>query len=358
MKTLLIHASFGEGHKKAALALQDFLDAPCKDLLEFCHPIIREIYSSGYTCITDYFPQLWKLLFFSTCNRVIDAWLEVLHRFLFSSFFKYLRDSRPNVIITTHFFAYPFVSKLKEELQLKVVSVVTDLHAHPLWAHEVVDYYIVAAKETKNDLIAQGIDEHKIISGYVALREGFLTESDKNALRKKFSLDERPCLLFVSSRRGKFPYLKAALPHLCRTFNVLVIYGDNLGLKKNLEKCRQKSLKLFPFYENIWEFFDLCSIVITKPGGLTIFEALYKKKMFVFTHYIPGQEKQNMELLHKYGLGKFVRSSKEMIDAIEHLARQQTSLNGSYPLCVKDIRTIIKETIDQIHTNTHPKAAK
>jgi processive 1,2-diacylglycerol beta-glucosyltransferase len=352
MKTLLIHASFGEGHKKAALALQDFLDAPCKDLLEFCHPLIREIYSSGYTCITDYFPQLWKLLFFSTRNRAIDSWLEVLHRFLFSSFFKYLRQTRPNVIITTHFFSYPFVSKLKQELKLKIVSVVTDLHAHPLWAHPIVDYYIVAAKETKNDLIALGIEERKIISGYVALRQGFLSHADKDVLRKKFSLDDKPCLLFVSSRRGKFPYLKAALPHLCRTFNVLVIYGDNVRLKNDLESFQQKSLKLFPFYENIWEFFELCSIIITKPGGLTIFEGLYKKKMFVFTHYIPGQEKQNMELLHKYGIGKFVRSSKEMIEAIEHLAKQQTSLNGSYPLYVKDIRAIIKQTIDQIHTNT------
>ncbi|MDD5195942.1 MAG: hypothetical protein PHQ96_09790 [Candidatus Omnitrophica bacterium] len=202
VKTLLIHASFGEGHKKAATSLEDFLQAPCKDLLDFCHPVIKEIYSSGYTIITDYLPQIWKLLFFSTRNKNLDYALELLHQILFASFFKYLRQTRPNVIVATHFFAYPFVYRLKKELNLKVIAIVTDLRAHPLWAHPVVDSYIVATQETKNDLIAYGIPQDKIISGYVSLREGFLEKSDTANLRKKFSLDARPCLLFVSSRRG------------------------------------------------------------------------------------------------------------------------------------------------------------
>ena len=34
-KTLLLYASFGEGHKQAALSLEDSLKGPCKDLLDF-----------------------------------------------------------------------------------------------------------------------------------------------------------------------------------------------------------------------------------------------------------------------------------------------------------------------------------
>ena len=35
---------------------------------------------------------------------------------------------------------------------------------------------------------------------------------------------------------------------------------------------------------------------------MTVFEGIYKTTPFVFTHYIPGQEKQNMDLLVEKGV--------------------------------------------------------
>ncbi|MBU2102257.1 MAG: hypothetical protein ABH865_06130 [Candidatus Omnitrophota bacterium] len=356
MKTLLIHASFGEGHKKAALALQDYLNAPCEDLLNFCPRFIRRIYISGYTGVTDHLPWIWQLFFVTTRSKILDHILAIGHKIIFSSFFSFLTKEKPHVIVSTHFFPFPFLAQLKQKLNLRIISIVTDLRVHPLWAHPAVDYHIVATAETKQDLINLGIPSEKIIYGYVPLREGFLKSEDSARLREKFSLDNKPCILFISSMRGKFPYLEEIIPELAGAFNIFIIYGNNHNLKNRIQQLNLSSVRLIGFSESIWELFDLASIIVTKPGGLTIFEGLYKKKFFVFTHFIPGQEEENMDLLIRYKVGSFARSAGELDSAIRFF-KDVKNRDESYPLRVADVRDILKSLIERFE-HLPPEASR
>jgi processive 1,2-diacylglycerol beta-glucosyltransferase len=47
-------------------------------------------------------------------------------------------------------------------------------------------------------------------------------------------------------------------------------------------------------------------LVITKPGGLTITEALYLQKPLLLYSPIPGQEEANVKFLEKNNLGKMI----------------------------------------------------
>ncbi|MCP4653278.1 MAG: hypothetical protein GY858_07860 [Candidatus Omnitrophica bacterium] len=353
MKTLLIHASFGEGHKRAAECLKDSLQAPCKDLLEFCPGVLKKIFFTGYLFLTQHMIWLWNLILASGRSQVIGRVVNKLNSLIFFSIFKYIRESKPKVIVTTHFFIAPLLASLKSELNFKLIVILTDTKVYPLWVHPCVDCYFASFTETKNDLINQGVSENKIISGYTSVREGFFKELISSDLRNKFSVDQRPCVLFVSSISGNFPFIKKVLSKLSNKYNFFVIYGRNKRLKTYLEKLDNPSVRMFSFYEDIWELTHLSSVIITKPGGTTVFEGVCKKKTFVFTHFIPGQEEGNMEIAINCGVGKRTKSALELIEAIEYFVEKGSDLAKHYPLNLCDIRPKLKCKIDElINENT------
>ncbi|MCK5392882.1 MAG: hypothetical protein KAI91_00990 [Candidatus Omnitrophica bacterium] len=347
-KVLIVYASFGEGHKKAAYALSGSIESTCKDLLDFTHPIIKKIYSLSYMLVTQHLSALWRITFFIAKGSLFSFSINKVHKFIFFSLFRYLKETRPKIVVVTHFFPSSLISIVKEKFNIKLISVVTDLRVHPLWVDKCVDTYFVALSITKNDLIKLGIDANKIISGYVPLREGFIKNYSVERLRNKFKVGARPSIIFVSSLRGRFPFLKVSIEKFIKKFNIFVIYGKNNELKQYLEKNRSSNLRAFSFYEEIWELFFLSSVIITKPGGLTIFEGIYNRKPFIFTHYIPGQEKENMDLLIKHGIAKFVRNESELIEAIKCFGKKSDDIRDNYPIKIEDIRLPFIELIQKL----------
>ncbi|MCK9615463.1 MAG: hypothetical protein M0R48_08170 [Candidatus Omnitrophica bacterium] len=347
-KILLVYASFGEGHKRCAHSLKDYLNAPCVDLLDFSYPFIKKLYIFLYLSVTERLPYFWNFIYSSTRSAHLRFLANQIQQFLFFPFFEYLRKTHPKIIITTHFFPLGFIDKVKKELDIKIMTIVTDIRAHPIWANNCVDMYFVAHEETKKDLIKLGIEPSKITSGYISLRQGFLNMPQHISIRKKFLLDEKPVILFMSSLRGNFPYVDEIISTIKDKFNIFFIYGRNLKLKNYLENLKLPNLKFFPSYEEIWELFSISSIIVTKPGGLTIFEGIYAKKLFIFMRYIPGQEKENMDFLEKYGIGKFAESKLEFLNALNYFNEKKEELVNNYPINFSDIRPIIRETINSL----------
>ena len=346
MKTLLVHASFGEGHKRAAEALGKFLDAPCVDMMDFCHPTIKKYYIGAYMFATQHLTVSWKLLFIFSRLKIFRKIVSGSNALVFSRFAERLRQTRPQILVTTHFYVPAVAALVKKELNLKIISVVTDFCAHPIWQDDAIDHYFTPGENAKNDLMKMGVPENKILSGYAALREGFLRPLSADKLREKFSLDDKPCLLFVSSIRGIFPFLEQNLGQMLRRFNVIVIYGKNKKLLRCLQNHDCRSLRYFSFYEQMWELFAISSVIISKPGGLTVFEGIFLKKMFIFTHYIPGQEEANMKLLIKNNVARYAKTNQQFLDAIEYLLLKNGGSAGNYPVEIKDMRAALKTFID------------
>jgi UDP-N-acetylglucosamine:LPS N-acetylglucosamine transferase len=155
----------------------------------------------------------------------------------------------------------------------------------------------------------------------------------------------------MSSLWGEFPFLKNTITRLKNDFNLFVIYGHNLALKEYFDALKITNLHYFSTYEEIWQLFGLSCVIVTKPGGLTIFEGMLKKKAFIFLHYIPGQEKANMAILEKYNLSKFVSTENDFLNAVYNFCSQADKLRNNYPFEVKDIRLKLTETINRLSPN-------
>lgn len=351
-KILVVHASFGQGHKQAALAISSHLKVPCHDLLDFAPGFMKKIQSSAYLYVTKNFPFGWKFFFDISQHKLVVNVLKFLNLITYFPFITYLKKNKPDIIITTHFFPPQLLSILKKRIGSMLISVVTDIKPHRLWAESSVDKFFVATKQTKKWLIDLGINKEKIIPGYVSIRKGFLKKEKQSELYQKFNLDpSRQSILFVSSASGNFQFLEDTLKNLSAKFNLLIIHGKNAKLKKYLDQLQKENIKYFHFYQKIWELISISSVIVTKPGGLTVFEGGYKKKPFVFTHFIPGQEEDNMNFLKKRGVAMIAHNAKDLIESIIHLAEKEKILKDNYPLEFKDIRKPLDEIINNYVKN-------
>jgi processive 1,2-diacylglycerol beta-glucosyltransferase len=345
MKVFVVHASYGEGHKRAAQALEGVLDAKCIDLLDFCHPWIKKHTSRAYLDMTRGKGVFWSLLFHSSKFKFSRRSLDIFCGAVFYAFLRYLRFEKPDVVIATHPFVTPILLELKKELDFKVIVVVTDIKVHPWWVYDGVDHYFAALDETKSDLVALGVPLAKISCGFVPVRPGFWQEHTQAALRKKIGVDSKPCIMFISSVRGKFPYLKGLLAALSENYNLLVVCGRNEKYKKQIDELNLPSVKSFGFYEAMWELVACASIIVTKPGGLTVFEGMAQKKLFIFTHFIPGQEKDNMNILISKHIGAYPRMREDFLATVDKFAAIGKRDDFVYPVVVNDMRPEMERII-------------
>ncbi|MFA7677466.1 MAG: hypothetical protein WCY34_04785, partial [Candidatus Omnitrophota bacterium] len=152
----------------------------------------------------------------------------------------------------------------------------------------------------------------------------------------------------VSSSRGNMPFAEEIIAKLLEDYNVFIIYGSNKRLFKSLSKLSSARLKLFSWYENVWELVSLASIIVTKPGGLTIFEGLFMKKFFIFTHYIPGQEEENMKVLISKGLAHYAPDKEQFLAAVSLFSKKAATAEGSYALEVKDMGEVFAAKLNEV----------
>ncbi len=328
---IVVYASCGEGHKKAAEAVVEHFKFSSYDILHFSHRIIRELYSSGYRFIVKHLPFLWYGIFLLTELRIVKLLLDKLNLIIFLPFYNFLRKNKPHYVILTHFFPISIVKAIKRKDDVKMIVIITDMGVHPLWVDDSVDYYFVPIEYTKKELLKRNVPEEKIMVTGIPLREGFRKKIDPQDIRSKLGLEKEKTLLLLSSTTGNIHFLKDVLEQLSTSFNCIVIYGRNKKAESIIKRMKMSCVKGFPYYSRIWELMEIASFIITKPGGLTVFEALYKGKYLIFTHFIKGQEGVNKDIIEKLGKGVYVHSFDELKRVVasgEKVLYGQWAING------------------------------
>ena len=101
---------------------------------------------------------------------------------------------------------------------------------------------------------------------------------------------------------------------------------------------------------NVDEFMEVSDIIVTKPGGLTISEALSKTLPMIIVQPILGQETRNCKILTGYGTAVQANTTEEVFDYIIEFASSPEKILGTrtrikllrYPDAAKNIAEFIK----------------
>jgi processive 1,2-diacylglycerol beta-glucosyltransferase len=343
MKLLILHASAGGGHRRAAEALaaaaakQGHAPTVC-DILDFMPPLYRRTYAKGYLRLVRSAPELWGYLY-AQSDRSAHAPVERRIRTAFNhlnslSFHRFLKHTAPDAVLCTHFLPLELVGTLSPRRRrgLPLFGVVTDFAAHSLWFCRGVDAYYVASEAARRQLARKGQSMDRIACMGIPVLPAFAQGISPRVARSRLGLrPDLPAVLVLNGGLGVGPALDliaagSACPPPCQ---LLVVTGQNPRLEaKARAAAAQAKLPVVVrgFVDNVHDWMDAADLVVSKPGGLTMAEALAKGRPVMIMDPIPGQEQRNTEYLLEAGAAVRAFEPEEAVWKIGEFLRDPVRL--------------------------------
>lgn len=341
MEILLLYVSRVSGHRRAAEAIEQALErlypqikVKKKDLFKHGNPLVRKILDDLYYAAIKVTPRFWDFLWDSD----LIYWLTyALREFscLLNSFRLYkevILPFNPQVVICTHGLPLALCSTIKRRRKLDylLVAVPTDYSLHPYWTYNNVDLYFLAHEGMKESLRKKGISQDKVQICGIPVSPIFSEDTDKEGLKDKWQIrHDLFTILLMGGGQGIGPFRRTvdALNGLGLPIQLLIVTGTNDGLKKELQEIESElsiPIKILGYTRKINELMEISDLLISKPGGLTIAEALVKDLPLGIQDCLAGQERRNQEFLLKKKIAFNLQREKEMISLI------QSFLDGSF----------------------------
>lgn len=274
------------------------------DVLSYNYRRIEKLVRNIYFQWIDHCPQIYKHIY----ERFVypstsPAYLKSFEVLLQNTMLRLLSQEQANLIICTQAYPSLILSYLKEQgkVTTPVINIYTDFFVNEVWGRKGINYHFVPDRIVKYDLLTRhGIPDDRIIVTGIPVDESF---TSKDKLIKKQS----PYHILISGGNGGFGDISDLLRKVadCSEFVFLVLCGNNKRLLKKLISWKLENIKPFPYISSSNEvnnLYDQADAIITKPGGVTISEAL-QKKLPIFIHStLPGQEEVNLKHLASQGL--------------------------------------------------------
>lgn len=318
-RILLLHATAGAGHTRAAEAIAAALraqgahDVMVRDSLNYTNSIFKRLYAKHYIGFVKAFPRAWGYIWETSDSQSPDSVLRQLQQW-----FNRLNSRRllaavertpPDLVVCTHHLPLELMSYLKARgrLTAPVFGVVTDISPHSFRILPHIDHYFVPTLASARELETKGCPATRITVSGIPIDPIFQVALAAEAAREKHGLPlHLPTVLVMAGGFGLGPLatITWSFAQTRREVSLVVVTGRSAALKQKCEDIARRSetpIKVFGYVNGINELIDAADVVITKPGGLSTSEILAKAKPMVLIAPIPGQEQRNCEYLLENG---------------------------------------------------------
>ena len=339
-KVIIMSASTGGGHNRAARAIKEELESrtidnmsiECEivDSLKLVNNTMDKVISRGYEKSALYTPKAYGSVYrFSetTIASKNEFKTNPLTSLMARKFKHLLNESTPDLIIGTHPFPMIALSTLKKNNNIHslsrsesfykstkvdippMISVLTDYTTHSTWIQNEIDYYIVGHEYVKELLVYEGVDSEKVKAFGIPVEKSFLSHRDRETVLTELGLSPEKLTVLLMGGSFGAGNIKETLEDLIaidRDFQILVITGRNEHLKDKLSKMldstiHNKNICLLGYTNKMNDILASIDVLISKPGGLTTTEALLNDVPMIVPYFIPGQEEENLDFLTNCG---------------------------------------------------------
>lgn len=337
-KVLILTTSTGEGHNQAANSLfetfqEENFECIKHDFLGSNSKFLNKAIVKGYEITASKFPAIYGFFYSATDNNFLNKLLRVIFNKNSKKLLKYIDSIKPDLIIGTHPLTVNIISKLKGKgMNIPFISVVTDFKAHYTYVNTKVDTYITGSEYTKQSLIDRGINPNIIYPIGIPIKESFYSK-DSNIIYIKDK--EYFNLLLMSGSMGleNIYYVLNELLGNDNKLRITVVCGNNDALKDHIsDTCSKdypnKKVHILGFSKDIAYLMEYSDLIISKPGGLTVTEAIVKNLPLIIPFAIPGQEMENTEFLSSNGYAYHIDKIKDINEIINYLIRNPESLKS------------------------------
>lgn len=318
---LILTASFGNGHHSATNALIEKIESlfpdmcvKSADLFEITSPKMKEYFTETYNILTRAKLPLYNGLYQlrNSPDNVVD---DIVLKLYYKRFDQYVEKIAPRMIISVFPTCAQFANHYKRVSapSLKSVTVITDVVGNWEWIHANTDMYCVPSFDVRQSLMDKGIDERQVLVTGVPVREAFESV--------KLKQNDQKNVLVMASAMGKFSFTQKSINTLGdMPYSFTIVAGNNEDILTTLALLDiPENIRVLGFTKEIPALMQSADLIITKPGGATIFEAIESNVPMLIKSSGIGQETYNEAFINKYGFGDSFKRTKEMYEKIDEL---------------------------------------
>lgn len=299
------------------------------DTADHALPVISSVVHKMYLQMLKTAPFIWEYLYDNQDVKLATTEARELLTLL-SSFRikKILKKFHPTAVVCTQ--AAPAISlaaeKKRGHLKIPFICIVTDFSAHSYWDHPEVDLYLVGHEDTRQEMIRRGLSPNKVRVTGIPIHPKFGETIEKMQARQRLHLHpNKPTVLLMGGSHGLGPFEEViqSLMTIPVSFQTIVVCGRNRRLHKKIIELTEHSsdFHVFGFVKDTSLLMSAADVLVSKPGGLTIAEALAKQVPMVLTNPIPGQEERNVKFLTRHHVARVARSNEDVVHAVADLLR-------------------------------------
>ena len=300
MNILILTGRFGMGHLSAANALreqlaQDGHRADVVDLFEYAQPKLAPAMYWWFNVLVTRGGVFYNLYHDLTANDPGEGRGDILLEGLDAL----LDEYAPDVVVSTHPVCSAAVARYKGEgpSELPLVTCVTDVTCHSEWIHPGTDCYLVAGESVRRGLAAKGVDPDTVVVSGIPVSGKFRpAPRDRSGRRELLIMGGG---LGLMPRRDSFYQALNALPGVHTT----ILTGKNEKLYQRLHG-RYEHIEAVPFTREVEKYMARAHLMLSKPGGITCFEAIAARLPILAWQPFLKQEQENADFLVSHGMAR------------------------------------------------------
>ena len=312
MKTLILSCSTGEGHNSCAKAIKEYFDSKneiciIKEGLDFISHKVSDVISNGHTYIYRHAPNLFKYgySYYETHPELFHDGSS-LYRFFTNrtdKLYEYILKEQFEAVICTHVFAALMLTEMLKlhSMNLATCFVSTDYTCYPTVRDTNLDCYFIPSHELAADFAKISIPKDKIITSGIPVRQMFYSSETKELAKIARGIaPNHKHLIMMCGSMGCGP-IKILLydlsDHLPPDWEISVICGSNQKLRNSLQRkyADKSSIHILGFVSDMGTMMDSADLYLSKPGGISVTEAMAKALPVVFIDAVAGCEDHNRQ---------------------------------------------------------------
>src|SRR5947209_10363458 len=341
-KILIISSDTGGGHRSAAAAIvagvQKFWEGD-----SYAVRVVRAVEDSH--AITDKLVRLynwvlknkqhWMKYLYWAVNRLRPETREFFQRRCIGYCKEQFERWCPHVVVSVHPLTQHMFAHVLRELgladRIPLVTVVTDPYYGfwKGWACDDVRLYLVASDDARRQLIDYGIAPERIKVSGMPVHPKFSFPGDDAArlARTALGLDPEKFTVFVNAGwegGGNIPQIFRELVRGELNVQAIFLAGKNEALRADAESLAKSAsfpIKVIGYSDHVEQLTDAASVMISRLGGLTTFEAFACRLPIIadgITEPMP-QEAGAASLLVKRGAGVLLQRASDIVPVIRRM---------------------------------------
>ncbi|MDT8408146.1 MAG: hypothetical protein RQ741_00975 [Wenzhouxiangellaceae bacterium] len=305
-------------HRLDRAAWRAFLRRPemPRPMSQICSDIIREWFPgrNGFPARGESLDQVLLLNLLGSfasdapvSSNVVRRGLVLwMHRMLVKRLKRRLQRRMPDAIVATQMMPASLLPALDLD-DLPTIAVLTDYGVHPFWRDSSMSHYCIATDSMAAGLLAPNAKRTVSVTG-IPLMKGFRRPHDQAVARTRLGIDaDRRVVLVTGGGYGIGALETLKLISKAELDCEILVAASGLRHDSRelsvLTGHHSERIHVFCDNANMPTLVSAADVVVGKPGGLSVSEALACGRPFFAVSCLGGQERFNVDYLKHHRVG-------------------------------------------------------